>query len=71
MLHWFFKWFMTLGAAWSFVNMCKTIDRPLAPRTVIRAGRRIHKGTVDNVLDGIGAIYGFIFFAAIAVALWL
>jgi hypothetical protein len=70
-LHWFFKWFFTIGAGWAFVNMCRQIAIPLAPRTIVRGGRRIRKGTVDNVLDGVGAIYGLIFFAAIAVMLWL
>ncbi|MGH7933673.1 MAG: hypothetical protein ACREQN_10985 [Candidatus Binataceae bacterium] len=69
-LHWFFKWFMTVIAICAFINMCKTVNRPLATRSVLRGGRRIRKTTVDNVLDGTGAVAGFAMLASIAVLLW-
>ncbi len=70
--HWFFKWFFTIGTVWSFVQMCKQMATPYAPRTVVTAsGRRIRKGTLDNVLDGVGAVYGFCMFAGLAFVLWL
>ena len=71
LLHWFFKWVFTIGTVWAFVNMCKTVNRPLATRSIVVGRRRFRKTTADNVLDGIGAIYGLIFFAAIAGVLWL
>jgi hypothetical protein len=69
--HWFFKWFFTIGTAWSFVNMVKTVNRPLATRSIVVGRKRFRKTQLDNVMDGVGAIYGLIFFAAIAGVLWL
>jgi hypothetical protein len=70
-LLWCLKWFFTIGTVWAFVNMVKTVDRPLATRSIVVGRKRFKKTTTDNVLDGIGAIYGLIFFAAIAAVLWL
>ena len=70
--HWFFKWFFTLGTVWSFVQLCKQMAIPFAPRTVVTSsGRRIRKGTVDNMLDGVGAVFGFACFVSLAVTLWI
>jgi hypothetical protein len=54
-----------------FVNMVKTVNRPLATRSIVVGRKRFRKTQLDNVMDGVGAIYGLIFFAAIAGVLWL
>jgi hypothetical protein len=69
--HWLAKWFFTIGTVWSFVAMCKQMTIPYAPRTIVRGGHRIRKGTLDNVMDGVGAMWGFCMFAGVAAVLWL
>jgi hypothetical protein len=69
--HGFLKWLFTLLAVGSFANMCKQMAIPYAPRTIVRGGQRIRKGTLDNVLDGAGAVWGFCMIAGLAAALWL
>jgi hypothetical protein len=65
------KWVFTIGTVWALVNMVKTVNRPLATRSIVVGRQRFRKTQLDNVLDGVGAIYGLIFFAAIAGVLWL
>ena len=60
LLFWCLKWSFTIGTARSFVNMCKTVNRPLATRSIVVGRKRFKKTQLDNVLDGVGAIYGLI-----------
>jgi hypothetical protein len=47
------------------------VDRPLSTKSIVVGHRRFRKTQLDNVLDGVGAIYGLIFFVLIAGVLWL
>jgi hypothetical protein len=70
-LFWCFKWLMTVITIGSFVNMVKTVNRPLATRSIVVGRKRFKKTTVDNMMDGAASIWGFIFFLTITGLLWL
>lgn len=70
-LFWCLKWLMTIITVGSFVNMCKTVNRPLATRSIVIGRKRFKKTTTDNVMDGAASIYGFCCFLTIAAVLWL
>jgi hypothetical protein len=70
-IHFILKWVFTIGTIGSFVNMVKTVSRPLATRSIVVGRRRFKKTTADNVLDGMGSIWGFVMFLTIAVLFWI
>jgi hypothetical protein len=71
MFFWTARIVVTLIALACLVNFFKQMAQPLAPRTVIRGGRRIRKGTLDNVLDGAGSALGMCMWLGVAFALWM
>ena len=70
-LFWVLKWFVTILAFGSLVNVFKTVNRPLATRSIVVGHRRIRKTQLDNLMDGAASIYGFAFFVSMAALLWL
>jgi hypothetical protein len=68
----FFRLFVTALAIGAFIGMCQQMTKPFGARTIITAhGTRVRQGTIDNVLDGAAAVWGFIMFAGLAFFLWL
>jgi hypothetical protein len=68
---WFVRLLVTMIAIGCLVDMFKQLGQPLAPRTVGRRGRVIEKGTLDNVLDAAGAVWGAMMWLGLALVLWL